>query len=50
MRALGFCVSVEHARYMARVFREAGRSRGCRLGGQPDEERQAAHRTSRRAA
>lgn len=24
MRAIGFCVSVEHARYMARVFREAG--------------------------
>jgi len=24
MRALGFCVSVEHARYMARVFRDAG--------------------------
>ncbi|WP_199430766.1 DUF3427 domain-containing protein [Qaidamihabitans albus] len=24
MRALGFCVSVSHARYMARVFRDAG--------------------------
>jgi len=24
VRALGFCVSVEHARYMARVFQEAG--------------------------
>lgn len=24
MRAIGFCVSVDHARYMARVFREAG--------------------------
>lgn len=24
MRALGFCVSVKHARYMARVFNEAG--------------------------
>ena len=24
MRALGFCVSVEHARFMARVFNEAG--------------------------
>jgi superfamily II DNA or RNA helicase/HKD family nuclease len=24
MRALGFCVSVDHAHYMARVFREAG--------------------------
>lgn len=24
MRALGFCVGVEHARYMARVFRDAG--------------------------
>lgn len=24
MRALGFCVSVEHARYMARVFNDAG--------------------------
>ncbi len=24
MRALGFCVSVDHAQYMARVFREAG--------------------------
>ena len=24
MRALGFCVSIDHAHYMARVFREAG--------------------------
>src|SRR5262249_16861914 len=24
MRALGFCVSVDHARYMARLFNEAG--------------------------
>jgi superfamily II DNA or RNA helicase len=24
MRALGFCVSVEHARFMARVFQAAG--------------------------
>ena len=27
MRALGFCVSVEHARFMARVFSEAGIAR-----------------------
>ncbi len=35
MRALGFCVSVEHARFMARVFRERGHRRRRGLGRQP---------------
>jgi superfamily II DNA or RNA helicase len=39
MRALGFCVSVEHARFMARVFNEARHRRVGRVGRHPDEER-----------
>jgi hypothetical protein len=39
MRALGFCVSVEHARFMARVFREAGVASIAVWGDSPDEER-----------
>lgn len=42
MRALGFCVSVEHARYMARVFRDAGLSAVAIWSDSPDEERKAA--------
>ena len=44
MRALGFCVSVEHARFMARVFREAGIPAVGGLGRQPRR------RADRRAA
>ena len=41
MRALGFCVSVEHARYMARKFTEAGLE-SVALSGEdsPDERRE----------
>jgi superfamily II DNA or RNA helicase len=39
MRALGFCVSVEHARFMTRVFREAGVASTAVWGDSPDEER-----------
>ena len=39
MRALGFCVSVEHARFMARVFTRSRRRLDCGVGRQPDEER-----------
>ena len=42
MRALGFCVSVEHARFMARVFREAGVATTAVWGDSPDEERAGA--------
>ena len=42
MRALGFCVSVEHARFMARVFREAGVASIAVWGDSPDEERAGA--------
>ncbi len=44
MRALGFCVSVQHARYMAEVFNRAG-IRSVAVSGQtPDDERAAALR------
>ena len=42
MRALGFCVSVEHARFMARVFQEAGVPAAAVWGDSPEEERRAA--------
>jgi superfamily II DNA or RNA helicase/HKD family nuclease len=42
MRALGFCVSVEHARFMARVFCEAGVSATAIWSDTPDSERRAA--------
>ncbi|MEP7307784.1 MAG: DUF3427 domain-containing protein [Acidobacteriota bacterium] len=42
MRALGFCVSVEHARFMARVFREAGVASTAVWGDSPDGERAGA--------
>ena len=42
MRALGYCVSVEHARFMARVFNAAG-IRSCAVWAEtPSEERKAA--------
>jgi superfamily II DNA or RNA helicase/HKD family nuclease len=42
MRALGFCVSVEHARFMARVFREAGVASTAVWADSPDDERAGA--------
>lgn len=42
MRALGFCVSVEHARYMARMFRDAGLAAVAVWSDSPEEERKAA--------
>ena len=42
MRALGFCVSVDHARFMARVFREAGLPATAIWSDSPAEERRAA--------
>ncbi len=42
MRALGFCVSVAHAEYMARVFREAGIAARAVSGASRPEERDAA--------
>ncbi|MHA6793612.1 DUF3427 domain-containing protein [Pseudonocardia bannensis] len=42
MRALGFCVSVAHAEYMARVFTEAGIPSRALSGATPQHERSAA--------
>ncbi len=42
MRALGFCVGVEHARFMARVFNEAGIPSTAVWGDSPADVRQAA--------
>lgn len=42
MRALGFCVSVEHARYMARVFSESGIAAAAIWSDSPAPERKAA--------
>ena len=42
MRALGFCVSVEHARFMARVFNEAGIRSQAVWADTPSAERQHA--------
>ena len=44
VRALGFCVSVEHARYMARVFSDAGIESVAVWGDTPAEDRSAALR------
>lgn len=41
-RALGFCVSVAHARYMARVFRDNGVQAVAVWADSPDEERRTA--------
>jgi len=42
IRALGFCVSVEHARYMARVFNDSGIPATAVWADTPDEERRRA--------
>ncbi len=42
MRALGFCVSVDHARFMARVFSSAGVPAAAVWSDTPDAERRAA--------
>lgn len=42
MKALGFCVSVDHARYMARIFTEAGIPSVAVSGTTPDAERRDA--------
>lgn len=42
IRALGFCVSVDHARFMARVFGQAGIPSAAVWGNSPDQERRAA--------
>jgi superfamily II DNA or RNA helicase/HKD family nuclease len=44
MRALGFCVSVDHARFMARVFRDAGISATAIWSDTPADERAQALR------
>lgn len=44
IRALGFCVSVEHARYMARIFASAGISAVAIWSDTPREERLSAMR------
>ncbi|MEO8017425.1 MAG: DUF3427 domain-containing protein [Pseudomonadota bacterium] len=41
-RVLGFCVSVAHARFMARVFNAAGVNARAVWGDSPDEERRTA--------
>jgi superfamily II DNA or RNA helicase/HKD family nuclease len=42
MRALGFCVSVDHARFMARIFGDAGISATAIWSDTPDRERHQA--------
>ncbi len=42
IRALGFCVSVDHARFMARVFNAAGIPAVAIWADSPDQERRAA--------
>ncbi|MFF5792440.1 DUF3427 domain-containing protein [Paeniglutamicibacter sp. NPDC012692] len=42
MRALGFCVSVQHANYMAKVFNEAGIPSAAVSGNSSTEEREGA--------
>jgi superfamily II DNA or RNA helicase/HKD family nuclease len=42
MRAFGYCVSVDHARFMARVFNEAGIPAVAVWGDSPDTERRDA--------
>lgn len=44
MRSLGFCVSVQHAKFMARVFRDAGVPAVAVWADSPDAERAAALR------
>lgn len=47
MRAIGFCVSVQHAQYMARVFSSAGIPAVAVSGGTPQAERDHALRQLR---
>ena len=49
MRALGFCVSVAHAEYMARAFNEAGIPAQTVTGGTPSDDRATALRQLRAA-
>jgi len=42
MKALGFCVSIQHARFMARRFSDAGISAAAVWGDTPDIERRSA--------
>ena len=44
MRALAFCVSISHARYMAKMFNEAGIPAAAVLGETPESERRQALR------
>jgi len=44
MRALGFCVSIDHARFMAERFRQAGLAAAAIWGQTPTSERQQALR------
>ena len=44
MKALGFCVSIEHARYMARVFNKAGIPSVAVWGDSPTDKRKEALR------
>jgi len=48
MGALGFCVDIEHARFMARVFDEAGVPATAVWGDSPEAERRAALEALRR--
>ncbi|MCP4006642.1 MAG: DUF3427 domain-containing protein [bacterium] len=48
MRALGFCVSVDHARFMSRVFNELGVPSAAVWGDSPQNERQQALKDLRR--
>lgn len=48
MRALGFCVNVEHARFMARIFQHAGVPATAVWGDSPEDERRAALERLRR--
>jgi len=50
MRALGFCVSVEHARFMARVFRAAGVVATAIWSDTPESERREALAISHQGA
>ncbi len=42
MRALGFCVSIDHARFMTRVFRDSGVASTAIWSDTPESERRAA--------
>ena len=42
MKALGFCVSIQHARFMAKKFNDAGISSAAIWGDTPDTERRGA--------